>query len=159
MNSRVRRGMFIVALMGICAAISHAQQTRADELIPRSALLGPTEKISVQLSPDGSRVGYIAATQPGRPLMIAPIASGQHGDPRVVRVNLGSILRIWRWTYDPDLVLLVSRNSRGQRLLVHDLQTGGDVGARRRGQRSDRHRSSQPGAAPGGRSLATFGIE
>lgn len=101
--------LFMLALMGTVPA---SAQTDAP-LIPRSVLLGESERRSIQLSPDGRTVGYIAphngrmafwlldadGTTPARPLP----GGGATGP--------------WAWTYDNRMMVVIP-NPVGDRLVM-----------------------------------------
>lgn len=82
-------------------------------LIPRSALLVEPDRTSIQLSPDGLRVGWISTSAAGRTLLWRDLSSG-----REVTLPLQNPLVSWQWSRSSDSILAVLRNETGQMLSI-----------------------------------------
>ncbi|MCU0521463.1 MAG: S9 family peptidase [Anaerolineae bacterium] len=69
-------------------------------LIPRTVFFGNPDRASVQLSPDGSRIAFLAPLDGVLNVWVA--LRGLPGAARPVTHDTGSGIRIFMWTYRPD---------------------------------------------------------
>lgn len=102
--------LFLFAGMG---AIPVSAQTDVP-LIPRSVLFGESERRSVQLSPDGHTVGYIAPYQ-GR--MVFWLLDADGATPARPLPG-GGAAGPWAWTYDNRMMVVVPNPETGDRLMM-----------------------------------------
>lgn len=83
-------------------------------LIPRSLLFSEFEKSSVQLSPDGSLVGYLAKFEGQPAIWIANVTSPN--SPR--RLATAGPVAAWKWAFDGRHVIAMLHLREGHRLSV-----------------------------------------
>src|ERR1700689_2601561 len=85
------------------------------ELIPRTVLFGNPERVAPHISPDGTRLAWIAPHEGGLNVWVAPIgSSGADWDS-------GAVV-----TADPDRGIRVCAFARDDRHLLYLQDTGGD---------------------------------
>jgi dipeptidyl aminopeptidase/acylaminoacyl peptidase len=92
----------------LCIACSVLSSSGAAELIPRRVLLADTDRTSVQLSPDGTRVGWLAPGPNGRRLFVRHVDGPAHEE----EIAPGEAIVAWQFSGDGP-VLLVTRDARG----------------------------------------------
>ena len=105
---------------GAVARAAGADLPAAREMpIPRRILLLDVERTQVQISPDGTRVGYL---QDGD-LRVAGLAHPDRPRRITVRGEAGAIVR-WTWAYDGLHALIERRTPAGTRVLLLEPATG-----------------------------------
>lgn len=112
----------LLPFLAATLASGHAAETRP--LIPREVLFADTARGSVQLSPDGKHVSYVASSTAGVPnLWLRPVGGGE--DRMVTPDSLGGVGG-YRWGPDGRRVLLW-RDTAGDEnthLWTYDIETG-----------------------------------
>src|SRR5262249_51569696 len=83
-------------------------------MIPRSLLFSEVEKSSVQLSPDGSQIGYLASFEGQAALWLA---HARPPDPPH-RLATDRPVAAWKWAFDGRHVVTVLRRPEGHRLTL-----------------------------------------
>jgi dipeptidyl aminopeptidase/acylaminoacyl peptidase len=93
-------------------------------LIPRSVLFGNPERAGATISPDGTRLGFVAPVDGVMNVWVGPIDDPASAQP--VTFDRGHGVQVYRFAHD-DRTLLFLRDSDGDenwRLYTLDLQTG-----------------------------------
>ncbi|MGA7688197.1 MAG: alpha/beta fold hydrolase [Jiangellales bacterium] len=96
----------------------------ATELIPRDILFGNPERAGAALSPDGTRIGFLAPVDGVMNVWVGPLDDPSAAKP--VTADRGHGVRVFVFAHD-DRTLLYLRDSDGDenwRLYTLDLQTG-----------------------------------
>jgi dipeptidyl aminopeptidase/acylaminoacyl peptidase len=77
---------------------------RADRtLLARKILFGNDDRSDVQISPDGQRIGWLAASQGNLNLYVSPADDLKKAHP--VTQETALTIRSWRWTFDPNRIV------------------------------------------------------
>ena len=117
-----------LAWLIVAGAAGHGAVARAagtdlpatrEMLIPRRVLLQDVERTQVQISPDGTRVGYLQDAN----LQVAGLAHPDRPRRISVRGEAGEIVR-WTWAYDGRHALIERRSPAGTRVLLLDPANG-----------------------------------
>ncbi len=93
-------------------------------LVPRSVLFGNPERVSPSISPDGTRLGFVAPVDDVLNVWVGPIDDPAAAQP--VTFDRGHGVQVYRFAHD-DRTLLYLRDTDGDenwRLYTLDLQTG-----------------------------------
>jgi len=91
----------LVTLAAVAAGPAWAQEAKpaaAAELIPRAAIFGNPDKVSPRISPDGTRVAYVAPLNGVLNVWVAEI--GDPGSARAVTKDTGRGITSYFWAYD-----------------------------------------------------------
>lgn len=86
-------------LLVLLALGAHAATSAAQSLIPRSVLFGNPDKASPKLSPDGTKLTYLAAKDGVLNVWLAPANNGAAARPITDDKKRG--IRNYGWGYDP----------------------------------------------------------
>lgn len=94
------------------------------DLIPRDALFGNPERASVQLSPDGRHLSWLAPADGVLNIWVAP--AGDPGAARAITADRARGIRQYFWAYRPDTVLYLRDDAGDEDYHLHavDLNTG-----------------------------------
>src|SRR6202451_4637823 len=96
------------------------------ELIPRRVLFGNPERISPHLSPDGTRLAWIAPQEGVLNVWAAPI--GRNGvdwaAARVVTDDTDRGIRMFAWAHDAQHLLYLQDTGGDENWRLHDVDTG-----------------------------------
>ena len=94
-------------------------------LIPRTVLFGNPDRVSVQLSPDGSQIAYLAPRDGVLNVWVAP--RDDLAAARPVTDDTGRGIRFYGWAYTNAHILYIQDKNGDEnwRLYVVDLQGGG----------------------------------
>ena len=94
-------------------------------LIPRTVLFGNPDRASVQLSPDGSQIAYLAPRDGVLNVWVAP--RDDLAAARPVTDDTGRGIRFYGWAYTNTHILYIQDKNGDEnwRLYVVDLQGGG----------------------------------
>ena len=93
-------------------------------LVPRSVLFGNPERVSPTVSPDGTRIGFVAPVDDVLNVWVGPIEDPAAAQP--VTFDRGHGVQVYRFAHD-DRTLLYLRDTDGDenwRLYTLDLRTG-----------------------------------
>jgi len=115
----------LIALVELLAPPPAAAQD-GGSLIPRSLLFSDPVVNGVRLSPDGKRVGYMAADRQGRQ-QIWLVDADNPGAPLQLTSDTAASLVTWQWCFDGRHVLLVRHGAGGDRLVLLDLASRAEV--------------------------------
>lgn len=93
------------------------------ELIPLEVLLGNPQKVQPQVSPDGSRLGYIAPVHGVLNVLVGEIG---RDDYRPVTKDTDRGIRWFAWAHDNRHLLYIQdqKGDENWRLYTVDLETG-----------------------------------
>jgi dipeptidyl aminopeptidase/acylaminoacyl peptidase len=92
-----------LAIIVTLAVLIAYKVIKTDNLIPREVLLGDPEKTAVTISPDGKRIGYIAARDKVLNIYIADRTTPNKGVP-ITNDKKRNIREYW-WAYDNKHIL------------------------------------------------------
>ena len=86
-------------------ATEEAQSTQEEtnSLIPRDILFGNPDRASVRLSPDGSRISYLAPVDGVLNVWVGPVDNPSAAEP--VTTDTGRGVRFYAWAYNDDHIL------------------------------------------------------
>ncbi len=97
----------LVVSLTIAAACSNKKsdvpKQSTDGLIPRSVLFSPPERTSVQISPDGSHLSFLAPTNGILNVWVAPV--DKPSDAKVISADKKRPIRSYFWTYDSKQII------------------------------------------------------
>jgi len=95
-----------------------------NELIPRTVLFGNPDRISVKISPDGEKLGYLAPWNGVLNVWVAPVATPK--EARVVTRDTGRGVRLYAWAYTSGHILYLqdAGGDENWRAYCVDLATG-----------------------------------
>jgi dipeptidyl aminopeptidase/acylaminoacyl peptidase len=94
------------------------------ELIPRQVLFGNPERISPQISPDGTQLAWIAPDEGVLNVWVAPVAAGQGvswAAARVVTEDRDRGIRTYAWAHDGRHLLYVQDTGGDENWRLHDV--------------------------------------
>jgi len=101
-NSLTIAGLLIVPML---AGLAFA------DTIPRRVLIADVDHTSVQISPDGMRVGWIFTDTAGRHLFVRELAGSSERE-----VAPGTEITAWQWSKGSDKLLIVTHGAAGETL-------------------------------------------
>ncbi len=104
-------------LLSLAASLAALAPTRADELLPRSAFFAPIDKVRMQISPDGSRVGWIDPAE-------ARLWIRALDEPAADRALDAAGVRAFTFAPDGRNVLLELESEHGTRVALAALDGG-----------------------------------
>jgi hypothetical protein len=107
---RQRAGLVGVVVAFSSAALAPGARADLPPLIPRDVLFGNPERVAPQLSPDGTRLGWIAPDQNN--VLQVWIKSVAKDDARQVTADKRRGIRLYSWAQD-DRTLLYQQDSDG----------------------------------------------
>jgi dipeptidyl aminopeptidase/acylaminoacyl peptidase len=95
------------------------------ELIPRRVLFGNPERVSPHLSPDGTRLAWIAPHEGVLNVWVAPIGSAGVDWPaaRVVTNDSDRGIRMFAWAHDGQHLLYLQDTGGDENWRLHDVDT------------------------------------
>jgi len=96
------------------------------ELIPRHVLFGNPERVSPSISPDGTRLAWIAPHQGVLNVWIAPASAGAGVDwaaARVVTDDADRGIRMFAWAHDGRHLLYLQDTAGDENWRLHDVDT------------------------------------
>ncbi|MGH7735130.1 MAG: TolB family protein, partial [Gemmatimonadales bacterium] len=95
------------------------------ELIPRRVLFGNPERISPHLSPDGTRLAWIAPHEGVLNVWAAPIGGGGVDWPaaRVITDDSDRGIRMFAWAHDGQHLLYLQDTGGDENWRLHDVET------------------------------------
>ena len=130
-------------------------------LIPRRVFFGNPDRASVQLSPDGSWISYLAPLDGVLNLWVAP--RGDVGAARAVTHDTGRGIRLYQWAFTSDRLLYLQDQDGDENWRLYDVASGGRDGAQsyavRRGASPDPGRQRRsPARGAGGAQPARSGV-
>ena len=82
--------------------VASSGETAAQQLIPRDVLFGNPEKVSVQLSPDGKNIAYLAPHEGVLNIWVKPVGEG---DARPITSYTDRPLGGFSWSWNNDQIL------------------------------------------------------
>jgi dipeptidyl aminopeptidase/acylaminoacyl peptidase len=94
------------------------------ELIPRSVIFGNPEKAGARISPDGTKLSFLAPVNGVLNIWVGP--SGRIADARPVTTDTGRGIRIMQWAYTSQHVLYLQDTDGDENWRVYctDIATG-----------------------------------
>ena len=95
-------GLTIISFSMMASPSAHAQESDASGLIPREVLFGNPERTSVQISPDGKHIGYIA---PHEGVLNIWVQSVDGGDARPLTSFTDRPIRGYSWAWNSEQML------------------------------------------------------
>ena len=101
-NSLTIAGLLIVPML---AGLAFA------DTIPRRVLIADVDHTSVQISPDGMRVGWVFTDTAGRHLFVRELAGSNERE-----VAPGTEITAWQWSKGSDKLLVVTHGAAGETL-------------------------------------------
>lgn len=110
------RAILAGAVMTLCAHAA-AQVTRDADLIPRDVFFSNPERASVQISPDGAYLSWLAPVDGFLNVWIAPTQS--LADARPVTRDLVRGIRMYQWAWDGTHLLYVQDEGGDENWQVH----------------------------------------
>ena len=84
------------------------------ETIPRRVLIADVDHTSVQISPDGMRVGWVFTDSAGRHLFTRNL----NGPSQDVEIATGGAVVAWQWVNDSNRLAVVASRANGTTLLI-----------------------------------------
>jgi len=103
----MRKQIFLVLIIffGLAFIMSCKPSSKEEPLIPRDVLFGNPDKASLQISPDGQYISFLAPVNNVLNVWVAPAAEPEKAEPVTKDVNRG--IRIYFWAYtNQDIVYL-----------------------------------------------------
>jgi len=118
-KSRMRRKIFTAAVLTItlCALSGCVQEPKAGPIIAREVLFGNPDKVSLDVSPDGSRIGYLAPHNGVMNVWVAPADNPSAAVP-VTDDRLRGI-RIYFWAYTNEHIIYLQDVGGDENWQVH----------------------------------------
>ena len=94
-------------------------------LIPRRVLFGNPERISPHLSPDGTRLAWIAPHEGVLNVWVAPIGGNgvDWSAARVVTEDADRGIRMFAWAHDAQHLLYLQDTGGDENWRLHDVDT------------------------------------
>jgi len=104
-------------------AVARSQLFPEEVVIPREVLFGNPDRMNVRLSPDGTKIGYIA---PHEGVLNVWVRSLEGGDDRPVTHDAHRGIRVFFWAYDGRHLLFLQDKDGDENWHVHaaDLESG-----------------------------------
>jgi len=96
------------------------------ELIPRQVLFGNPERVSPRISPDGTRLAWIAPHEGVLNVWIAPVSTGSGVDwaaARVVTDDNDRGIRVFSWAHDGRHLMYLQDTGGDENWRLHDVDT------------------------------------
>lgn len=132
MNVKLRVVASVVVALGVCGLV-RAQESRPQEskpaasaagLIPRSVLFGNPEKAGAQISPDGTKLSFLAPVDGVLNVWVGP--SGRIQDAKPVTSDTKRGIRQYFWAYTSQHVIFLqdTNGDENWRAFSVDLATG-----------------------------------
>src|SRR4029077_3766696 len=93
------------------------------ELIPRRVLFGNPERVSPHISPDGTRLAWIAPHEGGLNVWVAPMGGDGADWPgaQVVRDDTDRGIRMFAWAHDGRHLLYLQDTGGDENWRLHDV--------------------------------------
>lgn len=104
------RNYVISILLATLFLVPVLRGSAAAEIIPRRTLLVDSDRTSVQLSPDGMRVGWLAIDANGRHLTVRNLGASSPDQ----EIAPGTSVVAWQWSGGSDRVLIVTHGDTGE---------------------------------------------
>ena len=82
-------------------------------LIPRKAIFGNPTRLQPRVSPDGTRIAFIAPKDNVLNVWVAPASDPQNA--RCITNDTKRVIRICQWTYDNQIVYSQDKNGNESR--------------------------------------------
>lgn len=101
--ARVGAVLCLALIAGIAPADEPGTGTAKGDLIPRAVLFGNPDRANVQLSPDGSRISYLAALDGVMNIWVAPVSD--IAKARAVTAEKSRPIRSYSWAFDNSAIL------------------------------------------------------
>jgi dipeptidyl aminopeptidase/acylaminoacyl peptidase len=127
--------VLIIAVLMACGCISDKDVTTeeptekinkidAAPLIPREVLFGNPDKITVRLSPDGTRISYLAPVDGVLNVWVGPADDPDLADPVTNDTDRGIRIYFWAYTNEHILYLQDQAGDENWRVYSVNLETG-----------------------------------
>jgi len=108
---KLSRLLLLISMLILLSRDGHCSPSPLGEdgsLIPRQILFGNPDKTSVKISPDGSRISYLAPVNGVLNLWVAPVGDPLRARPVTNDTNRG--IRSYAWAYNNQLLYLQDRD-------------------------------------------------
>ncbi len=120
--------MAAIALPGFGLVAAPAPAQDAVPVIPREVLFGHPDRISPKLSPDGTRLSFLATVDGVLNVWEGPV--GDPGQARPVTHDTGHGIRIYQWAYTNEHILFLQDDDGHGHMRLYRVSLGsGDVTA------------------------------
>jgi len=122
--------IMIIAVLLASGCVSDKEPTEnisqidAAELIPREVLFGNPDKITVRLSPDGTRISYLASVDGVLNVWVGPADDPDSAKPVTNDTDRGIRIYFWAYTNEHILYLQDQAGDENWRVYSVNLETG-----------------------------------
>ncbi len=113
-----------VLVLALVAALISSCAAPAPELIPREVLFGNPDKSSVQLSPDGTKISYLASVEGVLNVWVGPADDPAAAKPITNDTNRG--IRIYFWAYTNEHILYLQDQEGNENWRVYSVNLNTD---------------------------------
>ncbi|HLY06677.1 MAG TPA: hypothetical protein VKR31_13110, partial [Rhizomicrobium sp.] len=117
MHDLLRNGALL-----LCALVTAAPAVAQDALIPRQVLFGNPERTAAQVSPDGTRISFLAPRDGVMNVWVAPIGGIAKAKP--VTAEKDRPIRQYLWSQDSRYILYVQDKGGTEDFLLYAADAG-----------------------------------